>query len=44
MGGQSLERRSCADVEQNNPLRYSSQEFGRSGEKQMWQITFQIHQ
>lgn len=43
MGGQSQEVGSCTDVEQNNPLSYSSQEFGRSGETQMWKITFQIY-
>lgn len=30
-------------MEQNNPFSYSSQEFGRSGETQMWKITFQIY-
>lgn len=43
MGGQSQEVGSCTDVEQNNPLSYSSQEFGRSGETQMWKIAFQIY-
>lgn len=44
MGGQSKEGRSCTDVKQNNLLCYSSQEFVRSGETQMWKITFQMHQ
>lgn len=42
MCGQSKECRSCTAVEQNNPLSYSSQEFGRGATAQMWKITFQM--
>lgn len=38
----SEKQRSCTAMEQNNPLSYSSKEFGPGWMTQMWKITFQM--